>query len=307
MDNQQKLFLMHIMDGYSFRNVMGIIKSEIEEATMVISPLSVEISFLNTSKCAVHKIMLDPKEFAAYTYNILDENGNIVPEYPVGFKTSDMFNTTKGIGRRDGIRIYWLIGDNKINVQPIKTSAKDPGRASANFVKILTIEHMRYDVGSYDIEPNVRVQAKDFADLCSQAGTSKCANLEINGFPHAVIFKGILPNGGESFISQFVSQIQVNKDMEREVSNMDEIDNLLKGLGITDNNSESRVMLNVVKGEDRMKIKIPIATTKALSKIHNVSATGTMLKFYFAEGKPTKLESQIGTYGTYTICLRSIK
>lgn len=307
MDTEQPLFMFQIMDGYSFRNTMGIIKSEIEEATMIVSAQSVEISFLNSSRCGVHNITLHPQEFTIYRYNIRDEEGNLLPEYPIGFKTSEMFNTTKGIGKRDGIRLYWLLGDNKINVQPIKTSTKDPGRAAALFVKILPLEHKRYGTFTDKTEPNVKVQAKDFADLCSQAGTSKCSCLQIIGYPNGVEFKGILPNQAEAFISRFISQTQIiNPKAPEKLANIDEIDSILKNFTFLENQSGPKLSLNIVQNEDFMAVKVPIATTKALSKIHNISSTGTMLKFFFVEGKPTRLESPIGTYGTYVISLRNI-
>lgn len=308
MDTSQTLFLMHIMDGYSFRNTIGIIKSETDYATMVVSEKQIEISFLNTSKCAVHRIVLHPQEFTMYRYNIRDQEGNLMKEYPIAFETNEMFNTTKGIGRRDGIRLYWLAGDNKINVQPIKMSTKDPGRAGALFVKILTMEHVRYNIGTYNPEPNVRVQAKDFADLCSQANTLKCTNLEIVGHTSGVTFKGILANQTMASINRFVSQTEVPKTAKA-ASNMEEIDNLLDSLRFTDNHVAapitSGLSLNIVKSEDLMTVKVPIATVKALSKIHNISPSGTLLRFSFAEGKPTKIESPVGTYGLYTICLRN--
>lgn len=308
MDTSQTLFLMHIMDGYSFRNTIGIIKSETDYATMVVSEKSIEISFLNTSKCAVHRIVLYPQEFTMYRYNIRDQEGNLLKEYPIAFETNEMFNTTKGIGRRDGIRLYWLAGDNKINVQPIKMSTKDPGRAGALFVKILTMEHIRYETGSYNSEPNVRVQAKDFADLCSQANTLRCTSLEIVGHNSGVTFKGILANQTMASINRFVSQTEVPKTAKA-ASNMEEIDNLLDNLRISDTHLAAPVTtglsLNIVKSEDLMTVKVPIGTVKALSKIHNISPPGTLLRFYFAEGKPTKVESPIGIYGLYTICLRN--
>lgn len=299
---------MHIMDGYSFRNTIGIIKSETDYATMVVSEKSIEISFLNRSKCAVHRIVLYPQEFTMYRYNIRDQEGNLLKEYPIAFETNEMFNTTKGIGRRDGIRLYWLAGDNKINVQPIKMSTKDPGRAGALFVKILTMEHIRYETGSYNSEPNVRVQAKDFADLCSQANTLRCTSLEIVGHNSGVTFKGILANQTMASINRFVSQTEVPKTAKA-ASNMEEIDNVLDNLRISDTHlaapMTTGLSLNVVKSEDLMTVKVPIGTVKALSKIHNISPPGTLLRFYFAEGKPTKVESPIGIYGLYTICLRN--
>ena len=295
------------MDGYSFRNTIGIIKSETDYATMVLSPKMIEISFVNTSKCAVHKIIINTAELAMYRYNIRDSDGNLLPEYPIAFETNEIFNTTKGIGRRDGIRLYWLEGDTRFNVQPVKTSAKDPGRASALFVKILNMEYNRYDVsGSYNFEPNVRVQAKDFADLCSQASSLKCSALEIVGQNNSVTFKGMMPNNTMASINKFVSQCQVPKCLIGP-SNLSEIDNLLVNIRSieTPMPNSSGLSLNIIKSEDLMTVKVPISTVKALSKIHNISPPGSLLRFYFSEGKPTKLESPIGIYGTYTICLRN--
>jgi len=306
MDISQTLFLMQLTDGYSFRNAIAIIKSETEYATMIVSPKSIEISFLNTTKCAVHKIQLNTSDFAMYKYNIADENNSLYKEYPIAFDTNEMFNTTKGIGRKDSIRLYWLKGDNKINIQPIKNSAKDPGKAGALFVKILTIEHSRYDTGIYNSEPNVRVNSKDFADLCSQANSLRCTSLEIVGKQSAVSFKGIKSNQTVACINNFSSQIEAPRQQTNNY--IDGLDSILENLKFSETNMESLssgLSLNVVKSEDLMTVKVPISTVKALSKIHNISPPGTLLKIYFSEGKPTKIESPIGMYGIYIICLRS--
>jgi hypothetical protein len=199
-------------------------------------------------------------------------------------------------------------GENKINVQPIKTTTKDPGRAGALFVRILTMEHMRYDTGLYNSEPNVRVQAKDFADLCSQANTLKCAHLEIIGHNNAVVFKGILPNQTVASINKFVSQTETTRTA-KVAANIDDFDTMFGHLRVNDAPlalpTTTGLSLNIVKTEDLMTVRVPIATVKALSKIHNISPGGTQLRFHFVEGKPTKLQSPIGTYGLYDIYLRN--
>lgn len=308
MEDPQTLFLIHILDGYSFRNTVGIIKTETDNATMVLSPKTIEISFMNTSKCAIHKITLNTPEFRMYHYNIRDSNGELFKEYPIAFETNEMFNTTKGIGRKDGIRLYWLAGDNKINVQPIKMSTKDPGRAGALFVKILSMEHMRYDPpNAYTTEPNVRVQAKDFADICSQVNTLKCNSLDIVGQRHGVTFKGMLPNNTMASINRFVSQTDVMTNTSSQpATNIEDIEDLINNIKKANSQSgSSGLSLNVVKSEDLTTVKVPISTVKALSKIHNISPPGALLRFHFAECQPTKIESPIGIYGLYTICLRN--
>ena len=211
-NTEQTLFLMHIMDGYSFRHTIGLMKNETDYATMVLSERSIDISFMNTPKCGIHQVHLNPQEFTVYRYNIRDQDGELIKEYPITFDTNEMFSTTKGIGRRDGIRLYWVAGDNKIHVQPIKMSTKGPGRQGALFVKILTMEHVRYDVSAYSPDPNVRVQAKDFADICSEANTLKCATLEVSGHNTGVTFKGMKANQTMASIHRFASQTEIPKN-----------------------------------------------------------------------------------------------
>jgi hypothetical protein len=307
MDNSQTLFLMHITGGYAFRNAIGMIKNETFFATMILSPKTIEISFVNTSKRASHKIMINTSELTLYSYNFKDSEGNLLPEYPIAFETNELFNTTKTIGRRDAIRLYWVIGENRFSVQPIKNSTKDPGKASALFVNILNKEYVKFDnAGGYNAEPNVRVPAKDFAELCSQSNTLKCSGLEIVGDKNCVTFKGIQANNVVASINKFTSQNTVNSNPTHG-SNLDEIDMRLSNLHKEAHTTtgQKSLSLNIVSNEALMTVNVPISTVKALSKIHNISPPGTLLKFYFKENRPTKLESPIDTYGTYVICLRN--
>lgn len=295
---------MHIMDGYSFRNMIAAIKAESDYVTMVLSERSIDFSFPNTSKTAIHKITLQPQDFVMYNYNIRDEQDQLFKEFPVAFETGQMFNTTKNIGRKDSIRLYWLSDDNKIYVQPIKTNLKDPGRAGALFVKIETMEYVRYDVGSWAEDPNVRVQAKDFAEICTQANTMKCTCLELMCQESAMTLRGMLPSQSVAFITRFTSQTQVASANDNSVTNITEIDDILKNIKPSNTQPISNnLSLKVVSSGSIITVRTPIATVKALSKIHNIGPTGSMIKFYFNKGKAIKMEFPIGSYGKYTICL----
>ncbi len=313
METQNVLFLMHLNDGYSFRNFWAIIKNETERVSMVFSRNKIEISFLNTLKSAVHKILLNSDEFTQYIYNIRDNEGKLWEEYPIAVDTNEFFNTTKAIGRRDSLRIYLLPGSDKINIQPITTSAKNPGHAGALFVKIITLEHTRHDVKFMKIDPNVRVQSKDFADLCCQANTLKCSSLEICGQDSAVTFTGIRANKTIAFVNKYASQTCNSGSHMVPViaSNVGDICTIIDNFKLSANsktdNQVSRLSLNVIDNKnltDLTTVNIPISTVKSFSKIHNISFPGTLLRFYFEKGAPTKIESPIGTYGSYTIYLR---
>jgi hypothetical protein len=301
------LFHIVIRDGYSFRNTIGTIKTETFYTTMILSPSKIEISFMNTLKCAIHCIELDTKEFP-YFYNAVDENGKLLPEYPLTFETTEMFNTTKNIGRKESLTICGIHGDNKIIILS-GTAAKEPGMAGAEFVKLLPKEPLRYrGCEDYGDEPNVRVLAKTFAEICSKTANRKCDSLEIGGQKTAVTLRGLFANLTEAFVKHFTNQnvpLISNTDNVNP-SNIAYIDNMIKNMKFNENGNEhmNKLTLNVIHKEDLMKTRVPVNTVKALSKIHNISPTGTMLKFYFAEGCPTKIVSPIGTYGTYAIYLR---
>jgi hypothetical protein len=297
---------MHITGGYAFRNAIGMIKNETYYATMLLTPKSIIISFINNNRCASHKLLLHTSELTGYHYNFRDTLGNLLPEYPITFETNELFNTTKAIGRRDAIRLYLVMGEDRFSVQPIKGTTKEPGKASALFVKIINKEYVKLDnIGGYTPEPNVRVPAKDFADLCSQANTLKCNSVEIIGQSNAVTFKGILANNSLACINRFSSAMSYYNNTPTNTAN---IDNVVNNFNVDINNAGppgKSLSLNILKSEDLMTVKIPISTVKALGKIHNISPPGTLLKFYFKENKPTKVESPIDTYGVYTICLRT--
>lgn len=309
MEQPPTSFMAYFMDAYPVRNVIGILKAETDRATMILSPSSIEISFINTTKKASYKIQFDASDLTRYEYNIVDEEGQLYQEYAIAFETEEFFNTTKGIGRRDGIQLYWITGDNKITVYPVKASTKDPGRSSALFVKILNIEHQRVEIPvGYNNEPNIKVQSKDFADICTRASTLKCVFLDIVGEYHRVTFKAILPNNTPAAVERINSRIKVPSDSTiSRLTNLDEVDRLIGNLKAKDNSETQTtgISLNIMKREDLMTVRSPISTVKALSKIHNISPPGSFLSFYFAENKPIKIVSKIGTYGTCTICLRS--
>lgn len=312
MDVLRPEFLIQINDGYSFRNTIAIIKSEIDVVTMILTKDHASISFVNKSGCAMHHVLIQGKEIV-YNYDVRDENGNLKLEHPVPFETNELANTTKGIGRKDGVRLYAFKGDNKFNVQPMRVSAKEPGRSSALFVNILNVEYVKYDPsGLYDKSPHVRLQAKEFADICCTAVTTKCSCLDIVGSSKGVTFQGIQPNNNAVSYNHYLSQSY--KPEPAPVYAEQDWDSIIKTSEYAASTSAetastsatvSSVTLRIVSGQTLIPIRVPIATVRSLSKIHNISPSNTLLKFFFLEGNPMKIESPIWTYGTYTICLKN--
>ena len=283
----KNLFSANITDGYSFKNTIGMIKNEIDEITLVVSKSSITVRFVNKGEYAIHDLYINTEELSEYSYDILDHE-----QYPITVNTSELFNTTKAIGRKDSLKIYWLDGYEKLCIQPIKSS-KETGRSSASFINIINKTHTTISLNNeYNSnEPSIKIQNRDFTDICQQANVLKCNFLEISGNSNFVIFKGILPDETYGMMSRHTAQ-------NKKVNNNEDSHKISSG----------QLELNIVnKSEDVMKVKVPIITIKTLAKLHTISPSGTLLKFSFANDKPVKIESKIGSYGIYKIYLRDYK
>lgn len=304
MGDSNVLFMMNIIDGYSFRNVMSIVNSETDRVHMVVSPEKIEMSFMNRARCATHSVIIDAREIQV-DYNIYDEDGDLYEQYPIAFDTRQMLNATKGIGKRDGLMIYWMNEQPNLCVQHVKSGSRDPGKAGANFVPIINHEYINYEIpDGYPEEPNVRVIAKDFSEQCTQCSSMKCISMQIVGKATSMVTRSLLSNNQQAGVMTWGKPApRVNNGKKPLASN---IDDFLKNINSNDISAEQvpSVRLVVKPLDELANMKVPISTVKSISKIHNISPPGTLLRFYFANNRPIKIESAIGGYGKYIICLR---
>jgi hypothetical protein len=243
---------------------------------------------------------IDIYELGAYKYNLWAEDGSVIKEYPISFSTNDLFNATSGIGKKDGLSVYWIAGENRLRVNCNK-GGSNPGAASAIFVPLVNMEYMKYvppDPSIYPSRPNIRIQAKDFANLCKECGPLKCKRMDIIGQDRKIKIRLINNMGTEAKAYNSESKIDIPIDGERQEIDSDDEDE-------ERNDMPSNSRLRIMTKTDLRTVSLPDETIKALSKIDNLSSNTALLRFYFAEGKPMKIETHIGTYGTYTICLRN--
>lgn len=286
---QKTLFTCKISDGYSFRNTLSMSKNETDEITLLISEKKMVIVFMNKGGYCIHDILINGEELLYFRYNIVDYE-----EYPITVNTNDILNTTKGVGRKDAIKIKWMEKSDKLIIQPEK-SGKDNSRASESYVNIISKTYNKLELRN-DFSENenvIKILSKDFSEICSQVSSYKCAHLEITGGAEKMIFKGILPDGTIAIINDHIPYIN------SAYKNADIVETIC--------NDKDKCQLNVLKYDNTVKIIIPLNTVKTLSKFQNISPSGTLLKFYFVRGKAVKIESKIGTYGSYNMFLRDPK
>lgn len=196
-------------EAYTFRHAVAIMHREIAQACFTFTEHEIYIGFSNNQNCIIHNITINTRELKDYVYNIVDQNGVLVPSYNIGFDTTQLYQFTKSINRRDGLKIY-LLAESQLDVLcifPLRTGVKDANKINAFFLKIMHVKQVIIDQGSgvNSTEPNVKIQAKEFTDVCGQAIDTKCAYVEIIGYPKGIIFRGILSDKQEAFISRFGS------------------------------------------------------------------------------------------------------
>lgn len=146
--------------------------------------------------------------------------------------------------------------------------------------------------------PNCTVPTADFARMCTAMSSVKCDIVTIRGLPKGAIFEAMMPGGIVGRIERF---------------------------GNCDNYTQTVVAPDQVSATDKPNITIPTAprpkliirttieesiirlktsTIKSLTKLNNLSATGTV-KIYLEPRAPLKLLCKIGTYGTLKVLIRS--
>lgn len=268
------LFLLHLGDGYAFRNCISVLKPEVGTATMIASPDLIEISFKSRGECSIHKIEIYAKTLDYYKYCICAEPEKVHPEYAFSFAADALFNATKTVDRKDSMTIIWR-ASLQSHLIIVRNSLDDlSGAASVLTVPLINLPGERYDLSSaYPLTPNVLVKAVDFADVCSDAATLKCSTFQITGEVSAVHFLGVNPSNDAPLRRRFGTQRIVGKAQPETPGTI-------------------------------FEVRVPQTMVKALAKVHNITPGRNHIKFFFVAGRPLKIEMPIADYGLYTICIR---
>lgn len=303
---EEFLFKLRIINGYSFKNLLTVLKNETKTATMLLSLNNIEMSFINTNAGGLHIINMNPHENLEWIYDPTDDNGNLLETYPIGFNCIEMHNTIKNIGMNDSIRLFLIKGENTIMVEPLKSSSKDMGQIKIFKCDVIETEYARYEVGNYKEMPNIKIPSKEFSDLCSEVSNMKCEYINIEGDGEAVTFRGFNGSKKEVFVNRHDDLTHKNSSKSKMVANnISDIDSLISKMNISDvSKPKTGLKLKIINNND-VVVKVPISTFKSLSKIENISPKGSVLRFYLEKDQPIKIETVIGTFGKYQIYLKS--
>jgi hypothetical protein len=285
------LFNTKIPDGYTFRNTISMSKNENPEITLIVSTKGISISFMNKGNNCIHDIDIRAEDLQYFSYNIASHDF-----YPITVNTNQLLNMTKGVGKKDAIKIKWIESWKRLIVQ-LEKSGKTYNRSPDSYVDIIDKLYNKIEFLNTFTEndPCIKILSKEFSEICAYISSLKCSYMEVIGNVNKITFKGIMAD----------ETVATSRDHVPYINSTDsyiETDSTL----IMDTLKDDECQLNIIKEEEPIKIRIPVTTVKALSKLQNISPPGFLLKLFFISGKPLKIESIIGTFGDYTLYLKNL-
>lgn len=284
------IFRIHIPDGYSFRNAMGIAKTETERTTMILCRNIIEFNVHNVNtKKAYHNIVLKGNELVEYKLDSKDKSGKQLDYYYCTFEVGVMFNATRGTGKKDGLLLQLDEGKNSIIVRRLK-SGEEQGQVSFAVVSLLReIPPTRAtEPGTYQELPNIKILTKSFSELCNKVAGNQCKELNFMEYLGGVLLVGIKTDNSWGTCDKFgevpLSAFSMNASSAIES----------KKSKTEDESNNSHVK----------SVRVPISTIKALSKINNIAPQNSVLKIYFSKtDQIVKLNCQVSSYGEYSCYL----
>lgn len=300
--------------GYALRHALDIIKNEVSTAAMVITPDEITISFLS-NKTGVgqkisHLMVFRQKDFTTYRYNFVDEDGELLDRYTIGFSTADMTTAIKTIGKKDGVRIYLLKEDNKLSIEPMAMGHKNFDKVSALYVKMVNVSDCTiYDPPQTGYTACTKIQPKEFANICSSVTTLKCENLVIDALPNTTEFRVIDANGSVMSINMMPIEIRRQPKKQMENKKPEQLKPQVKKIVISTKSARvpsSKPSNIIVKSESEKpisRVKIGVSTCKSLRKINNLAPAESLIQIEHGEDVPMKIRCNIGTFGEYVMCV----
>jgi hypothetical protein len=298
-------FRAWFQDGYTFRHLIATMQKETQEVTMLVDPTGIIISFVNHGETGMYHITIRGDDLREYEYEATDKNGDLLPHLLLGFSTKTMNEATKTINRKDGIILRLPKSHNQLLLN-VKNSSGSDEKGAAKMIDLTPspdeTEYIPAEFG--DIPATVKISSKEFSGICNNIISMKCECMEITGYPKGALFQGIKPGGRTVTIFPLgvcpMAVGQEDSDLEDYIKNLE----VVRTEPVNPQEDDYRV---VVTSDSSQRFIVPISTVRALSKINNLAPPNNILKLYFGDLLPMKLESPVGGYGKLVLVLRGKK
>lgn len=297
--DMESSFVAEFSDGYSFRNLIEYLrvtntKGNFRFRKDLISYEQIDVDHLIVNQIQIHTCELTH-------YEMFSTNSEII----VGVNINDIRGITRTIGKKDSVRLFKHENDPLLYIQIIGQNNRGANRQNISVVRPQQVDLVVYEIPEYhngEKSPNCTIPSQDFAKTCTSLASVKCNYVSIFAMPRGIILEGVQEGSTFARKEQFGSCESYTSPIYP-VFNSSSTSYSSKHL-IVPSGPKPKL---IVKTENTpiLEIKVKMSLIKALAKINNLSASGTV-KVYAESGNPLKLNSKIGSCGNINIYIRSL-
>ena len=292
-------FVAEFSEGYTFRNMIEYLRVTNTKGNFRFSRDLIYYEQVDADNTILNQIEIQTCELSHYEINTQNE------EIIIGINISDMRSITKTIGKKDSVRLFKHANDPFLYIQIISQSSRNVNRQNVSIVRPQHVEMFEYDIPEYQNDeksPNCTIPTADFAKTCTSMSSVKCSYVTIYGLPKGLILEGFQEGSMFGRREQFGNCEGYVTSVQSSISSS------------TSPPIKSDIRLNIPSGPKPrlilktplVKIKVKMTIIKALAKLNNLSAMGT-LKVYSEKETPVKFVSKIGGYGILRSYARSFE
>jgi hypothetical protein len=230
--------MFQLVEAFSLRHVLQILKKEKPKTVcFIFNPTSFKIIADGADKKSIHVVNIDATEIDSYTYAInpvgmSPDDKDYIDNYAICFDYDQMYGALSSVGKKDGVRIFWIIDTNFFKVQIIKNGINDP-KNGGSAVSIIQDDGVDFDdIYGKIKEPNVKVSVENFCSQCKKMTPESCETFEIIGRKNSILVKGINTQGICRFDQVFNSAINPNKKIEKHSISNISIEDAMKSISL---------------------------------------------------------------------------
>ena len=281
-------FVAEFSDGYSFRNMFEYLRVTNSHGTFIFKKDEICYMQGDDNNTILNQIEILVHELPDYKFK------SSTPEIVIGINIQDIRSITKTIGKKDSVILYKQPNSNDIQIQ-IVNSSRGTGRQNYSKVRLQRREIPDYSLPDFQNDekhPNFTIPSADFSRTCTSISSVKCDKIIIHGYPRGTQFDAVM-HGGVVQRYERMGSCEMISGIVRDACILDE-----------NGNPGKRVKMVVKSDGPVPSVVVRTSTIKALSKLNNLSANGT-IKFYMEPDNPIKIMSKIGTYGTLRVYIKS--
>ena len=293
-------FVAEFSEGYTFRNMIEYLRVTNTKGNFRFSRDLIYYEQIDADNTIVNQIEIQTCELTHYEISTNKD------EIIIGINISDMRSITKTIGKKDSVRIFKHANDPLLYIQIINQSSRSANRQNVSIVRPQHVDLVTYEIPEYkngEKSPNCTIPTADFAKTCTSMSSVKSSYVTIYGLAKGLILEGLQEGIMFGRREQFGNCDGYTTSVQSVPTNSSSI-SPKSGLRLNVPSGPKPKLILKTENTPLIKIKVKMNVIKALAKLNNLSAVGT-LKVYAEPDNPFKFLCKIGGYGILRSYVRS--